>query len=91
MFLKPNLAWTLYAAGRYDEAFETIKGSETAAPDWAAVMYVRVGRVDEARAIIADWLKIAPITIATDSCWAMKEPLKSAWLDDLRKAGLPEK
>jgi class 3 adenylate cyclase/TolB-like protein len=88
---KPNLAWTLYAAGRYDEAFETIKGSETQAPDWAAVMYVRVGRIDEARAIIADWLKIEPITIATDSCWAMKEPLKSAWLDDLRKAGLPEK
>ena len=54
-------------------------------------MYLRVGRVDEARAIIADWLKIEPITIATDSCWAMKEPLKSAWLDDLRKAGLPEK
>ena len=57
----------------------------------AAVMYLRVGRVDEARAIIADWLKIEAITIATDSCWAMKEPLKSAWLDDLRKAGLPEK
>jgi adenylate cyclase len=91
MFLKPNLAWALYNAGRYDEAFETIKGSETATPDWAAVMYVRVGRVEEARAIIADWLKIAPITIATDSCWAIKEPMKSAFLDDLRKAGLPEK
>ena len=28
MYLKPNVAWTLYNAGRYDEAFETIKGSE---------------------------------------------------------------
>jgi adenylate cyclase len=91
MFLKPNLAWTLYSAGRYDEAFETIKGSETFAPDWAAGMYVRVGRVDEARAIIADWLKTGSFSIATESCWAMKEPMKSAWLDDLRKAGLPEK
>ena len=27
MFLKPNLAWTLYSAGRYDEAFETIRAA----------------------------------------------------------------
>ena len=91
MYLKPNLAWALYNAGRYDEAFETIKGSEMSTPDMAAAIYVRVGRVEEARAIIADWLKIGPITIATESCWAMKEPMKSACLDDLRKAGLPEK
>ena len=61
-----------------------------AAPDVAAVTYVRVGRVDEARAIIADWLKKGPFSIATESCWAIKEPMKSAFLDDLRKAGLPE-
>jgi adenylate cyclase len=91
MFLKPNLAWVLYFAGRYDEALETIKGSEMAAPDIAAAAYVRVGRVDEARAIIADWLKQGPFSIATESCWAMKEPMKSTYLDDLRKAGLPEK
>ena len=90
MFLKPNLAWVLYFAGRYDEALETIKGGEMAAPDVAAVTYVRVGRVDEARAIIADWLKKGPFSIATESCWAIKEPMKSAFLDDLRKAGLPE-
>ena len=91
MYLNPNAAWTLYNAGRYDEAFETIKGSEGFAPDYAAAMYLRVGRVDEARAIIADWLKKGAFSIATESCWAMKEPMKSAWLDDLRKAGLPEK
>jgi tetratricopeptide (TPR) repeat protein len=91
MFLNPNLAWVLYNAGRYDEAFETIKGSEKFAPDYAAVMYLRVGRIDEARAIITDWLKEGAFSIATESCWAMKEPMKSAWLDDLRKAGLPEK
>ena len=54
MFLKANLAWVLYFAGRYEGALENIKGSETAAPDVAAVIYVRVGRVEEARAIIAD-------------------------------------
>ena len=91
MFLKPNLAWVLYFAGRYDEALETIKGSEMVAPDITAAAYVRVGRVDEARAIIADWLKKGPFSIATESCWAMKEPMKSTYLEDLRKAGLPEK
>jgi hypothetical protein len=91
MYIKPNLAWTLYNAGRYDEAFETIKGSEAFAPDWAAVMYLRVGRVDEARAMIADWVKKGAFSIATESCWAIKEPMKGAFLDDLRKAGLPEK
>jgi hypothetical protein len=52
---------------------------------------VRVGRVEEARAIIADWLKGGAFSIATECCWAMREPMRSAWLDYLRKAGLPEK
>jgi tetratricopeptide (TPR) repeat protein len=91
MNLKVNLAWVLYFAGRYEEALENIKGSETAGPDVAPVIDVRLGRVEEARAIIADWLKTGAFSIATESCWAMKEPMKSAWLDDLRKAGLPEK
>ena len=91
MFLKPNLAWNLYFAGRYDEAFETIRGDEKLGPDVAAAIYVRVGRVEEARAIIADWLKTGALSIAAESCWAMKEPMKSTYLDDLRKAGLPEK
>ena len=91
IFLKVNFAWVLYFAGRYEEALENIKGSEKFAPDVAAAIYVRVGRIDEARAIIADWLKGDAFSIVTESCYAMKEPMKSAWLDDLRKAGLPEK
>ena len=90
-FLKPNLASDLYDAGRYDEALENIKGNEMVMPDIAAAINVRLGRLDEARSLIADWLKIGPFSIATASCWAMKEPMKSAYLDDLRKAGLPEK
>ena len=90
IFLKPNLAWTLYLAGRYEEAFEAIKGS-TLLPDTTAAIYVRIGRVEEARAIIGDWLKKGSFSIATESCLAIKEPMKSAYLDDLRKAGLPEK
>jgi adenylate cyclase len=91
MFLKPNLAWTLYLAGRYEEALENIKGNEMVTPDVAAAIYVRVSHVEEARALITDWLKRGAYSIATESCLAIKEPMKSAYLDDLRKAGLPEK
>jgi tetratricopeptide (TPR) repeat protein len=90
-FLKPNFAWVLYLAGRYEEALENIRGNEMVAPDTAAAVDVRLGRVEEARAIIADWLKGGAFSIATESCFAIKEPMKSALLDDLRKAGLPEK
>jgi class 3 adenylate cyclase/TolB-like protein len=91
MFLKPNLAWALYQAGRYEEALESVKGSEMVTPDIVAATYIRLGRVDEARSVVADWLKRGPFSIATESCIAIKEPIKSAYLDDLRKAGLPEK
>ena len=61
------------------------------APDVAAAAYARVGRVEEARSIVANWLKRGAFSIATESCFAIKEPMKTTFLDDLRKAGLPEK
>ena len=90
-YLKSNLAWDLYAAGRYDEALETIKGDEMASPDVAVAIYAHLGRLDEARSIVADWQKQTPHSIATQACYAMKEPMSSVYLDDMRKAGLPEK
>jgi TolB-like protein len=90
-YLKSNLAWDLYAAGRYDEALETIKGDEMASPDVAVAIYTHLGRLDEARSIVADWQKQTAHSIATQACYAMKEPMSSVYLDDMRKAGLPEK
>jgi adenylate cyclase len=90
-FLKPVLDWDLYLAGRNDEALENVRGNEMVMPDVAAAINIRLGRVEEARSLITDWLKIGPFSIATELCWAIKEPMKSANLDDPRKAGLPEK
>ena len=89
-YYRANLAWVLYLAGRNGEALENLKGSETVFSDVTAAIYVRAGRVEEARAAIADWLKTGSFSIATESCLAIKEPMNSAYLDDLRKAGLPE-
>ena len=60
-------------------------------PDAAVAIYVRVGRLGEAQSILADWQKETRHSIATQACYAMKEPMNSRYLDDLRKAGLPEK
>jgi hypothetical protein len=51
----------------------------------------KLGHIEEARALIADWLKKGAFSIAMESCFAITEPMKSAFLDDLREAGLPEK
>jgi len=85
------LAWTNYLAGNADEAVKFMKGVERLAPDIAAAAFAHLGRLDEARAIVTDWRKTGPFSIATASCWQIKEPMKSMYLDDLRKAGLPEK
>jgi hypothetical protein len=86
-----NLAWANYLAGHSDETVNFIKGVEKSAPDIAAAANADAGCLDEAHAIVADWRKIGPFSIATASCWQIKEPMKQKYLDDLRKAGLPEK
>jgi tetratricopeptide (TPR) repeat protein len=92
-YYKLNLAGALYFAGRYQEALDTVKGSETILPDTAAAIYMRAGHIEEARKIIADWLKTGHnhYSVALESCFPVKEPMMTAFLDDLRKAGLPEK
>jgi hypothetical protein len=53
---------------------------------------VHLGRVDEARALIANWLEPHPgDTIGAEALRPPKEPYKTSWLDDLRRAGLPER
>ena len=37
--------------------------------------------LDEARAIVAEWRKKGPFSIATGSCWQVKEPMNSAYLE----------
>jgi hypothetical protein len=90
-FVKFDHAWISYLADRYDEAANNVAGLEKFAPNVAAAAYGHAGRLEEARADIADWRKTSPFSIAAASCWQIKEPIKSVYLDDTRKAGLPEK
>jgi len=87
-----NLAWAYYLAGRHQEALAYLQGKERQFPQQLATVYVRLGRLDEARAVIADWLRANPrASIATEAVyWPMRSDLKRAFLDDLRTAGVPE-
>ena len=91
-FSRNNLAWGYYAAERYEEGLETFKPlGDSWNPAQGAAHFASVRRLDEAKAEIALYLKSGRHSIATESCVPMREPLKQKYLDDLRKAGLPEK
>jgi hypothetical protein len=49
-----------------------------------------LGRPEEAKTAAAEWLKTGPHSILSESCDPIREPMKQRYLDDLRKAGVPE-
>ncbi|UCE55140.1 MAG: hypothetical protein JSV31_06785 [Desulfobacterales bacterium] len=57
-----------------------------------AAVYVRLARLDEARAEIAELLKKAlDYTLETDKLWPYKDAAqRGRYVNDLRKFGLPE-
>jgi tetratricopeptide (TPR) repeat protein len=97
----PNYYWipqglALYHLRRYDEAsraFERATAWQPYVSPYLAACYAQLGRLAEARALVAESLKLQPgFTLGV---WATIEPYQSrADLDDMlagmRKAGLPE-
>jgi tetratricopeptide (TPR) repeat protein len=90
-WVKANTAWTYYLAGRYEEALEALKGVEATHPWPLMVIYVRLGRIDEAKAITAEYLETKLHSVLSEACTPIREPMKQKYLDDLRKAGVPER
>ena len=93
-----NLGWAYYVAGRPEQALAEFKDQPgiSGSPALAAA-YARLGQIDTARAKIAELEKILPgWTIAQEARYPggkqpqLVEPFQKAYLDDLRKAGLPE-
>ena len=72
------------------EALEALKGVE-ATHQWPVMMiYVQLGRLDEAKAAAAEWAKTGFHSVLAETCMPIREPMKQKYLDDLRKAGIPE-
>ena len=86
-----NLAWAYYLAGRYEDAIAALDEVGTEYVPQLAAVHVRLGRVAEARAAIASWLRSFPhVSIDLLALEPIREPWKQGWLHDLRVAGVPE-
>ena len=90
-----NLGWAQYFAGEYEEALASLKRMSNP-PNGArrthAAVLVRLGRVEEARAVIAAFREQSPdFTVSTMENFAFQNrTYLERWMEDLRTAGLPE-
>lgn len=85
-----TLAWAYYVGRRYD-ALKAVMRYKADFPAQYAAVCVRLGRLDEARAAIADALKAGTrVSIAKEGATPQIEPQRTAYLNDLRAAGVPE-
>ena len=90
-----DLGWVYYEAGQYEEALATLRKMNNppiGAHRALAAVYVRLGRLDEARAEIVELRKKEPdYTLEKAKLWPYKDAAqRDRYLNDLRKAGLPE-
>jgi adenylate cyclase len=86
-----SLAWAYYVGQRYDDALKALSRYKADYPALFAVICVRLGRLDEARAAIAGALKAGTkLSIASEGLVPQIEPQRTAYLNDLRAAGAPE-
>jgi tetratricopeptide (TPR) repeat protein len=85
-----GLTFAYYLGQRYDDALKALSRYKADFPWLFAVICVRLGRLDEARAAIADALKAgAKLSIAGEGFFPKIEPQRAAYLNDLRAAGVP--
>jgi adenylate cyclase len=90
-----NLGWAQYFTGEYEEALASLKhmsNPPNGARRTLAAVLVRLGRIEEARAVIAAFREQAPdFTVATMESFAFQNrAYLERWKEDLRAAGLPE-
>jgi adenylate cyclase len=90
-FTADTLAWAYYLAGRSDDAVKVIKARESSESWPALAIYAHAGRLDEAKATTALYLKSGPHSVQGEACQPIRGPMKQTYLDDLRKAGEPER
>ena len=86
-----NLGLAYYVGHRYDDALKAVSRYKADFPALYTAICVRLGRLDEARAAIADALKAGTkVSIANEGSTPQIEPRRTAYLNDLRTAGVPE-
>ncbi len=91
-----NLGWAQYYAEQYEDALASLKKMNKMPNEVRYTLgpvLVQLGRLDEARAVITEFLKNAPnYSIEDTEILPFKhEEYLERWKEDLRKAGIPEK
>jgi adenylate cyclase len=93
------LGYGYYAMGQYEEAVAPLKRSVTRDPDFLsphrtlAVIFSELGRKEEARAEVAEMLRISPgvsLEGERERLAFKDQAVSERYLEGLRKAGLPE-
>jgi TolB-like protein/Tfp pilus assembly protein PilF len=90
-----SLAWAQYIAEQYEDALASLRKMNkmpNGARRTLAAVLMRLGRVEEARAVIAEFLTNEPEYNLEDmKVWPSKhKEYLERWTEDLRKAGVPE-
>jgi adenylate cyclase len=90
-----NLGWAQYFTGEYEEALVSLKrlsNPNNGVRRTLAAVLVRLGRVEEARAVIAAFREQSPdFTVSTMENFPFQNrTYLERWMEDLRTAGLPE-
>ena len=90
-----NLGWAEYFAGQHEEAVATLQ-KMTEPPNLVrrtlAAALVQVGRIDDAREMIKEYVKNEPEQTVADirKIKYKHRPYVDKWAEDLLTAGLPE-
>jgi TolB-like protein/class 3 adenylate cyclase/Tfp pilus assembly protein PilF len=94
-----TLAWVQYFAGEYEDGLASIR-QMTRMPNLArrteAALFVRLGQIDEAQAVIDELLKNEPDHTLDNLRHSLKGKFRDVsiadrFMDDLRRAGLPDR
>ena len=87
--MKANTAWTYSLAGRYEDALQVLKGVE-ATHSWPVMMIPTFGWADRRGKTPPPGSRTGHSVFA-ETCVPIREPMKQKYLNNLRKAGVPER
>jgi tetratricopeptide (TPR) repeat protein len=87
-----NLAWAYFVAGREREGINALGEKSGEFPILSAALHVRLGEVEEARALVAQYVQAGGAdTVHREDIVPLIEPAGTEYVETLRKAGMQEK
>ena len=94
-FACQNLAWAFYLMGKHEDSRDALERkcdpTEPGYQQQLATVFVRLGRIDDARAVIRRWMEKNPQdTVGLEANWPLRPEFRTAYVADLREAGMPD-